>query len=115
MGVVPKMMLSCFVWYIGTTFVAFTQEMHRMIFRCLIVIVISKVDTVFFHSFMSSSKKDWVCRAQVVQIRNRFLRYGTAWPGELFKLILAIGLVLLSYFLFSDEFRLRTLCWECAR
>lgn len=113
--IIPELITTLILWDLGVSFIAFSKEVLQMFWRAMILVGITQVDKLIFHSFYSTSKKQWVGRAQVLQARGRCSRIGIAWPGELLKLLLVIAASVLSYLRHRDDFRLRVACWQCAR
>lgn len=111
----PKIALAGVFWYIGSAFMAYTKTMTSMASRVVLLVFMSQVDSLFFRSFYSSSKQDWVGKAQIVQQRGRCLRYSIAWPGECAKLVFVLVVVGVSFYLYKDTFNLRWQCWHCVR
>jgi len=115
--VCSKVAVTLALWQVGTALLAFSQEMLHMSSRAFLLLLISQVDHVLFQAFMSSSKKDWVRRCQVVQLRGSCVRYSTAWPGEVTKLLtvlLGVGLAYAQFWQQFDTNRLLEVC-DCMR
>jgi len=111
--VVPKFLTVAFQWYVGSAFLSYSRRISSITIRACMIIMISQVDKLVFESFISASKKEWVQSIEVVIGSGRMSRYAAAWPGEIAKLISISLIAYASCWFFSDEVRIRGICWEC--